>query len=69
MLLKSNSSVAECRQRAAECAEHANNAGNPELGQFYLDMERRWMRLARSCEFSDNLTDMSREIDRRKNQA
>ena len=68
MLRRSNPDVAECRRRAAECAEHAKQAVDRELRLFYLDMEQRWMTIARSHEFSDSLADMSNEMYRRRSE-
>jgi hypothetical protein len=67
MLQKTSELVADCHRRAFECNENAKAATNAEDRQFYLDMERRWLFLARSYELTDRLTTMSDDIDRRRN--
>jgi hypothetical protein len=65
MLRKVSDQVACCYQRASECRAKAANAFNEAAKQEYLDMERRWLMLARSYEFSDRLTDYNNEVERR----
>ena len=64
MLQRTAKLVADCYQRAAESAQGARNAQNASDREFYLDMERRWMFLANSYEFTDRVTSMSNELDR-----
>jgi len=45
----------ECRQYAEHCAQIAQNQFDPQVRQSYLEMQRRWLSLARSYEFSDHL--------------
>ena len=42
--------IRECYQLADDCARRAE--ADPQLRQDFLDMERRWLFLARSCEFN-----------------
>jgi hypothetical protein len=42
--------IRECYQLAADCARRAE--ADPQLRQDFLDMERRWLFLARSYEFT-----------------
>jgi hypothetical protein len=65
MLQKTASLVAGCHRRAIECAEKARRAFSSEDCEFYLEMERRWLFLARSYEFTDGLDCISSELDRR----
>ena len=45
----------ECREYAEHCAQSARNQPDPQIRQSYLEMQRRWLGLARSYEFSDQL--------------
>jgi hypothetical protein len=64
MLQRTAKLVAECHRRAAESAQSANNAHNVNEREFYLDVERRWLYLANSYEFTDRVTSMSSELGR-----
>jgi hypothetical protein len=44
--------IRECDQLAADCARRAKAEPDPQLRQDFLDMERRWLFLARSYEFT-----------------
>jgi hypothetical protein len=44
--------IRECYQLAKECARRAKAEADPQLRQDFLDMERRWLFLARSYEFT-----------------
>jgi hypothetical protein len=48
--------VRECLQHAEHCARQAAAQTDPKLKQDFLVMERRWLFLARSYEFSERLT-------------
>jgi len=52
MLQNLSSDVPECLQRARECAERAQN---PALQRDFIDMEARWLKLARSYQFAEQL--------------
>jgi hypothetical protein len=47
--------VRECRQYAEHCERSAHNQSDPQVRQSYLEMQRRWLSLARSYEFSEHL--------------
>jgi hypothetical protein len=49
----------ECRQYAEHCAQNAQKQSDPEVRQSYLEMQRRWLGLARSYEFSEQLEFLS----------
>jgi hypothetical protein len=51
--------VRECRQYAEQCARSAQSQSNPQVRQSYLDMQRRWLGLASSYEFSEQLDFLS----------
>ncbi len=48
-------------EQIRECLQHAEHAQtDPSLKQDFLDLEQRWLLLARSYEFTDRLSDFSR---------
>ena len=59
MLQHLSKQVRDCLQRAEECAYRANTEGDPGLARDYLEMERRWLSLARSYQFSEQLQSFS----------
>jgi hypothetical protein len=52
-------------QRASECRAKAEDAFNEAAKQEYLDMERRWLMLARSYELSGRITDYTNDVAHR----
>jgi hypothetical protein len=54
-----------CYERAAEAKERADQVLDPEAKADFLNMERRWLLLARSHEFGERLDDFTRENSRR----
>jgi PAS domain S-box-containing protein len=50
-----------CYERAVEAKEHADQVLDPEAKADFLNMERRWLLLARSYEFGERLDDFTRE--------
>jgi hypothetical protein len=60
--------VAYCYERANECRLKAEETLNEAFRQEYLDMEDRWLLLARSYEFGDRLVDFTNETARRRSQ-
>jgi len=59
MLSNVSEHVRECYEHAEYCARKAAAQTDPRIKQDYLDLERHWLTLARSYEFSDRLTDFS----------
>ncbi len=59
-----NPQIRECLRHAQDCARQAATQTCPKLKEDFLDMERRWLFLARSYEFTDQLTDFSGETKR-----
>jgi hypothetical protein len=57
--------IRECYEHAEQCARKAAAQADPTLKQDFLDMERRWLALARSFELSQRLGDFSAEAKRR----
>jgi hypothetical protein len=47
--------IRECYELARDCALRAEAEVDPRLRQDFLDMERRWLFLARSYEFTRRL--------------
>ena len=66
--LSASQLVADCRQRAIECAEKAKATTSNTDREFCLDMEGRWLFLARIYEFTDRLGSLSNELDRNQNE-
>jgi hypothetical protein len=49
--------IRECLQHAENCARQAATEPDPKLKDDFLTLQRRWLFLARSYEFTDRLTD------------
>jgi hypothetical protein len=47
--------VRECLQRAEECGQQAKLQCDPKLARDFLDLEQRWLRLARSLQLGQQL--------------
>jgi len=54
-----------CYARAAEARERADEVLDPEAKADFLNMERRWLKLARSFELGERLDDFTRDNSRR----
>ena len=65
MLQNLSDNVRGCYRRAEDCARQAQAQSNPELRQDFLDMERRWLSLARSYEFAERLASFPTPIKRK----
>jgi hypothetical protein len=48
-------------EQAAHCARQADAQTDPKVKQQFLELERLWLLLARSYEFSQRLEDFSNE--------
>jgi hypothetical protein len=64
MLKSLSAEIRECHEHAEDCARNAAAQSDPVLKQDFLDMERRWLFLARSYEFSQSLKDFTVETKR-----
>jgi hypothetical protein len=53
--------IRECLQHAENCARKADAQTDPKIIADFLDLERRWLLLARSYEFTERLGDFSGE--------
>jgi len=55
MLSWLSENIAECHRAADRCAQEASKEHDPGLRRDFLDMERRWLALARSYELTEQL--------------
>jgi hypothetical protein len=49
----------ECRLYAEHCADNARLQSDPQLRNDFLEMQRRWLCLASSYEFTERLGSLS----------
>jgi len=56
MLCELSENIAECYRHAYVCAQRARSAPDVAAREDFLDMERRWLALARSYEFTEQLS-------------
>ena len=56
MLLSLSEDVRDCYRHAEDCAEKARIAATPQLRSDFLRLERAWLTLARSYEFTERLS-------------
>ena len=61
MLQKLSVDISECQMRAAQCRLRAEQAVEPNIKQAYLDMEQRWLSMARPYESAERLSDLTKE--------
>jgi hypothetical protein len=59
MFVSVSREASECRLYAEQCAGRARLQSDPKLRQDFLDMEQRWLSLARCHEFSERLEFLS----------
>ena len=64
MLNSLSEQIRVCHMHAEHCARQARVQTDPKLKDANLEMERRWLMLARSYEFAQQLTDFSNETKR-----
>jgi hypothetical protein len=64
MLQQLAKEIAECYGHARESRERAKVAHDPALKQDFLDMERRWISLAHSYQFTERLLNFPTEVTR-----
>jgi len=58
--------IRECLQHAEDCArEAAEQPDGSRLKQDYLNLEKRWLGLARNFELGERLTDFTNEANRK----
>jgi hypothetical protein len=56
VLNEPNSDIRECYRHAEHCGRKAAEQTDPKAKQDFLDLEQRWLSLARSFEFSEMVT-------------
>jgi hypothetical protein len=56
MLQKLSEEIQECCRHADECRQRAEKASTEKGRQEFLDMEQRWLSLARSYAFAEQLS-------------
>ena len=56
--------IRECLQHAEDCARKVAAETDQKIKADFMDLERRWLLLARSYEFTERLTDFSGETKR-----
>jgi PAS domain-containing protein len=61
MLQKPSEQVQACLERAFEAERKACGSADPALKADFLEMEKRWVALARSYEFAERLTEFTAE--------
>jgi hypothetical protein len=59
MFVVLNQDARECRLRAEHCEDKAGLQSDPQLRQDFLEMQQRWLSLARSYEFLERLEPLS----------
>ena len=64
MLNNLSEQIRECLDHAESCARKAAGLTDPKLKEDFLDMERRWLALAQSYEFTQRLGEFSDEAKR-----
>lgn len=65
MLESLSGQIRDCYAHAEDCARKGAAQTDPRLKQDFLDMERRWLALAKSYELSQRLGDFSKEAERK----
>ena len=66
MFVKLSEQARECRLYADHCAAKAGLQTDPKLRQVYLNMQQRWLSLALSYDFSEQLEFLSAAEERNK---
>jgi hypothetical protein len=66
MLQKLTEEIAECYGHARECQECAKQALDATAQSEFLEMEQRWIMLARSYELSERISNFQAEVRRRE---
>jgi hypothetical protein len=59
--------IRECLQHAEECARKATTQTDPGLREDFLQLEKRWLGLARSIEFVERLDGFTKNRSSRPN--
>jgi hypothetical protein len=62
-----DSEIRECYLHAAECHRSADQSCDWAARQDFLEMEKRWLRLARNYEFAQQLSNFSKPVKKATN--
>jgi hypothetical protein len=65
MLQNLSEEIRECLRHAEECKRMSRTALSASAILEYLDMERRWLALARSYEFTERLSRFNETVRKR----
>ena len=60
MLYNLSEEIRGCLRYAEECARKAKETNKPKLCEDFLEMERRWLRLAHSYQFAKKLKNVGK---------
>ena len=60
MLSSVSEQIRECYRHAEDCARKAAAQADPTLKADFLDLERRWLVLARSYDFTERLNSFTK---------
>ena len=60
MLSSVSEQIRECYRHAEDCAREAAAQADPTLKADFLDLERRWLVLARSYDFTERLNSFTK---------
>src|SRR5437764_14716276 len=69
MLRNLSEEICEWHGHAEHCAREAAAQSCQKLRQDFMDLEQRWLSLARSYEFTEGLTDFSDEAERKSHKS
>lgn len=69
MLKNLSEGVRLCMGKVEACANRDKIERDPNLGRDFLDMERSWLRLARSYQFSEQLEMFSKQNKKQQENA
>ena len=68
MLQNLSEEIRECLRHAEDCKRRAKTPLSADAIKDYLDMEQRWLALARSYEFTEMLSRYTEPFRKRKQQ-
>jgi hypothetical protein len=66
MLETLSQDVRDCYRHAEDCAEKARDAATPQLRSDFLRLEKAWLMLARSYEFTGRLSAFNNDASRNR---
>ena len=66
MLANLSPEVRECLSHAEDCAERAKIEPNPAIQRDFIEMERRWLKLARNYQLFERLQTFSAHQEQKR---